>query len=163
VIEIAPKSRLTANSLNLAIVNIDRALLWLLGHGVRDLNMVAGFARGNILVAIFECESLNQVAKFNLYAIVIHMVQINSTSVLSVRVSSAEKAMLEAASEGARTNLSDFVRRASLEAAELSMLSRNIVSIPAQRWEEFEAWVSRPPVKNLKLQELANKKPTWAK
>lgn len=91
------------------------------------------------------------------------MTQLNSTTVLSVRVSSSEKAVLEAASEGARTNLSDFVRRASLEAAELSMLSRNIVSIPAQRWEEFEAWVTLPPVKNLKLQKLASKKPTWAK
>jgi uncharacterized protein (DUF1778 family) len=86
-----------------------------------------------------------------------------STIVLSVRVSSAEKAVLEAASEGARTNLSDFVRRSSLEAAELSMLSRNIVSIPAHRWEEFEAWVSRPPVKSMRLQKLANKKPTWVK
>ncbi len=91
------------------------------------------------------------------------MTQLNSTTVLSVRISPAERAVLEAASEGARTNLSDFVRRASLEAAELSMLSRNIVSIPAQRWDEFEAWVSRPPVKNMKLQKLANKKPTWVK
>ena len=91
------------------------------------------------------------------------MTQLNSTTVLSVRVSSSEKAVLEAASEGARTNLSDFVRRASLEAAELSLLSRNIVSIPAQRWEEFEAWVSRPPIKNSKLQKLANKQPTWVK
>jgi uncharacterized protein (DUF1778 family) len=85
------------------------------------------------------------------------------TSVLSVRVSPAERAVLEAASEDARTNLSDFVRRASLDAAEQSMLSRNIVSIPAQRWEEFEAWASRPVVKNLKLQKLAKTKPTWAK
>ena len=91
------------------------------------------------------------------------MSQVNSTTVLSVRISPAERAVLEAASEGACTNLSDFVRRASVEAAELSMLSRNIVSIPAQRWEEFEAWVSRPPAKNPKLQKLANKKPTWAK
>jgi uncharacterized protein (DUF1778 family) len=100
---------------------------------------------------------------FLLYAIVTHMAQLSPTTVLSVRVSSAEKAMLEAASEGARTNLSDFVRRASLEAAELSMSSRNIVAIPAQRWEEFEAWVSRPVVKNAKLQKLAAKKPTWVK
>lgn len=95
---------------------------------------------------------------------VIHMSNsVQSTSVLSVRVSPAERAVLEAASENARTNLSDFVRRSSLEAAELSMLSRNIVSIPAQRWDEFEAWVSRAPAKNVKLQKLANKKPTWVK
>ena len=91
------------------------------------------------------------------------MAPLATTTVLSVRVSPAEKVVLEAASEGARTNLSDFVRRASLEAAELSMLSRNIVSIPAQRWEEFEAWVSRPAIKVPKLQKLAKTKPTWAK
>lgn len=120
--------------------------------------MVASFARGKFTSPKNRC-----LAKFHVYAIVTHMTHLNPTTVLSVRVSTSEKAVLEAASEGARTNLSDFVRRASLEAAELSMLQRNIVSIPAQRWEEFEAWVSRPAVKNVKLQKLASKKPTWAK
>ena len=97
------------------------------------------------------------------YANVTHMATLSSTSVLSVRVSPAERAVLEAASDEARTNLSDFVRRASLEAAELSLLSRNIVSIPAQRWDAFEAWVSRPASKNVKLQKLAKTKPAWTK
>ena len=91
------------------------------------------------------------------------MVTLSSTSVLSVRVSSEERAVLEAASDEARTNLSDFIRRASIEAAEASLLSRNIVAIPAQSWEAFEAWVSRPAVKSEKLQKLAAKKPTWTK
>jgi uncharacterized protein (DUF1778 family) len=99
-----------------------------------------------------------------LYAIVIQMGNSPATnSILSVRINAAERAVLEAASEGARTNLSDFVRRASLNAAEKSMLSRNIVSIPAQHWDAFEAWVARPAVKNANLRKLAKTKPTWAK
>ena len=38
---------------------------------------------------------------------------------LSVRVSSEERALLEAASDQARTSLSDFVRRKAVEAAEV--------------------------------------------
>jgi uncharacterized protein (DUF1778 family) len=91
------------------------------------------------------------------------MDQVSSTTVLSVRVSSAEKAMLEAASEDARTNLSDFVRRSSLEAAEISMMSRNIVKIPAESWDQFEAWATRPAVKNSKLRKLSKLKSTWVK
>lgn len=98
----------------------------------------------------------------DLYAIVIRMAQSSSTtSIISVRVSPAERAVLEAASDEARTNLSDFVRRASVEAAEVSLLGRNIVTIPAQQWDAFEAWVLRPAAKNAKLQKLAHKKPTW--
>ena len=43
-----------------------------------------------------------------------------SAAVLSVRVSASERALLEAAAEQASTNLSDFVRRRALEAAETS-------------------------------------------
>lgn len=46
------------------------------------------------------------------YAIVIKMsVKLPATSVLSVRVSPDERAILEAAAQQSRTSLSDFVRR----------------------------------------------------
>ena len=83
-------------------------------------------------------------------------------SILSVRVSAEERALLEAASEQARTNLSDFVRRRALEAAELELLQRGKVVIPADAWEAFEAWVAAPPKANPGLQELARRKLTWA-
>jgi uncharacterized protein (DUF1778 family) len=41
------------------------------------------------------------------------------TSVLSVRVSDAERQLLQDASDEARTSVSDFVRRKAIEAAEL--------------------------------------------
>ena len=68
----------------------------------------------------------------------------NTTSVLSVRVNPDERAILEAAAAEAHTSLSDFMRRKSLEAAEVEMLNRSIVTIPAKDWEAFEAWVDRP-------------------
>jgi uncharacterized protein (DUF1778 family) len=83
------------------------------------------------------------------------------TSVLSVRVSEEERALLEAASELARTSLSDFIRRKALDAAEGDILERRIVTIPARDWKAFEAWAKRPPQENAALKELAGKTPTW--
>lgn len=86
-----------------------------------------------------------------------------TTSVLSVRVSEDERALLEAASEQARTNLSDFVRRKALEAAEVDMLERRIVTIPTKDWAAFEAWADRPPQRIAALEELARTHPKWRK
>jgi uncharacterized protein (DUF1778 family) len=84
-----------------------------------------------------------------------------STTVLSVRVSQQERAILEAASEQAHTSLSDFVRRKAVDAAETDMLERRIVTIPAKDWEAFEAWASRPAQEIPAIKELATKAPTW--
>jgi uncharacterized protein (DUF1778 family) len=81
----------------------------------------------------------------------------NTTTVLSVRVSPDERAILEAAAEQSRTSLSDFMRRKSLEAAELEMLDRSVVTIPAKDWEAFEAWISRPAEAIPALTELARR------
>jgi uncharacterized protein (DUF1778 family) len=86
-----------------------------------------------------------------------------TTSVLSVRVSEEERTLLEAASEQARTTLSDFIRRKALEAAEVDMLERTVVTIPAKDWEAFEAWADRPPQKIAKIEELARTNPKWRK
>ncbi len=96
-----------------------------------------------------------------LYANVIHMAQqAHATSVLSVRVSPEERAILEAAAEQSRTTLSDFVRRKSLEAAETVVLNR-IVTIPAEDWEAFEAWINRPAEEIPALVRLARRTPSW--
>lgn len=86
-----------------------------------------------------------------------------ATSVLSVRVNDDERALLEAASEQARTNLSDFIRRKALEAAEIEFLERRVVSIPARHWEAFEAWAHKPARKIPALEKLAGAKPKWQK
>ena len=84
-----------------------------------------------------------------------------STTVLSVRVSQEERAILEAASEQAHTSLSEFVRRKAVDAAESDMLDRRIITIPAKDWEAFEAWASQPAQAIPALKELAAKDPTW--
>jgi uncharacterized protein (DUF1778 family) len=99
-------------------------------------------------------------------AIVIHMTNRSeptsvATSVLSVRVSPDERALLEAASEQARTSLSDFVRRKALDAAEVDMLERSVVSIAAKDWQAFEAWVNRPAKVIPALKRLGRTPATW--
>jgi len=86
-----------------------------------------------------------------------------SSSVLSVRLSDQERVLLEAASAQARTNVSDFVRRKALEAAEIEVLDRRIVTIPAKDWNRFEAWAAAPAREIAGLKELAVARPTWRK
>jgi uncharacterized protein (DUF1778 family) len=84
------------------------------------------------------------------------------TSVLSVRGSPDERAILEAAAEQSRPALSDFMRRKALEAAEIEVLGRTVVTIPAESWEQFEAWIATPAKAIPELQELSQTKPTWS-
>jgi uncharacterized protein (DUF1778 family) len=90
-----------------------------------------------------------------------HTTSYTGTTVLSVRLSVQERALLEAASDQARTNVSDFVRRKALDAAELDMLERRIITIPAADWESFENWAYTPGTVIPALRELAARSPTW--
>ena len=98
-----------------------------------------------------------------LYAIVIHIKgnTMSTTSVISVRVSDNERHLLGEAAGKARTNLSDYVRRQALDAAEMLLMTRSVVKIPADRWEELEAWLDRPAKANANLTKLAQTKPAW--
>ena len=84
-----------------------------------------------------------------------------SNSMLSVRVSPSERHLLEMAAEQARTNLSDFVRRKAVEAAEMDVLNHRFVTIPAADWEKFEAWVDAPAREVPALRDLATSVPAW--
>jgi uncharacterized protein (DUF1778 family) len=84
-----------------------------------------------------------------------------STSILSVRVSAEERAILEAAADQARTSLSDFVRRKALESAEMEIMNRTVVIIPAKDWDAFESWLKRPAKANAELRKLARMKLAW--
>ena len=82
-------------------------------------------------------------------------------AVLSVRVSPNERVLLEAAAQHARTNLSDFIRRKAIEAAETDLLERRIVTIPAEQWEKVEAWVDAPAKEVPALRKLSATGPAW--
>ena len=98
----------------------------------------------------------------HLYANVIRMTQqAHTTSVLSVRVTPEERAILEAAAEQSRTTLSDFIRRKSVEAAEIEVLNRSVVTIPAKDWEAFEVWINRDAEPIPALAKLASRVPSW--
>lgn len=80
---------------------------------------------------------------------------------VSVRVTAHERDLLEAAAAQARTNLSDFMRRRALEAAEMELLDRRLVVIAAADWEKFEAWAKAPAKDVPGLRELAGTRPAW--
>lgn len=84
-----------------------------------------------------------------------------TAAVLSVRVSVDERALLHAAAEQSRTTLSDFVRRRALEAAELEVLERRVVIVPAADWEKAEAWAAAPAKDVPALRRLAVAHPAW--
>jgi uncharacterized protein (DUF1778 family) len=85
----------------------------------------------------------------------------SSTQVLSVRVSAEERDLLAFAAEQGRTNVSDFVRRKALEAAEQDLADHRLVTIPAENWEQVEAWVNAPAKDVPALRDLAAHRPKW--
>jgi uncharacterized protein (DUF1778 family) len=85
----------------------------------------------------------------------------NISPIVSVRVSSSERDLLETAAEQARTSLSDFIRRKAIEAAEMEVLDYRVVTIPVEDWEKFEAWVRAPAKDVPALRELASSRPVW--
>jgi uncharacterized protein (DUF1778 family) len=87
----------------------------------------------------------------------------SSLAPVSVRMTANERDLLEAAAKNAHTNLSDFIRRKAIEAAELDLMERRLITIPAEDWEKFEAWVRSPPEDRPRLRELANSRPAWEK
>ncbi len=97
-----------------------------------------------------------------MYANVIQMrEQPLSSSVLSVRVSPEERALLEEAAAQSHTTLSEFMRRRSVAAAEAEVLNRSNITIAAKDWEAFEAWINRPAEAVPALAELARRIPSW--
>ncbi|MDV3257754.1 MAG: DUF6290 family protein [Sphingomonas sp.] len=84
-----------------------------------------------------------------------------SAAILSVRVSRDERALLEAAAGHAHTSLSDFIRRKAIEAAEAELLDRSSITIPAEKWEKFEAWTGSPAKKVPALRKLSKTRPAW--
>ncbi len=84
-----------------------------------------------------------------------------ANTVLSVRVTASERDLLETAASQGHTNLSDFIRRHALQAAELDVLGQRQVVIAAEHWAEFEAWANQPARTVPALQALATAKLAW--
>ncbi|AZO23147.1 MULTISPECIES: DUF1778 domain-containing protein [unclassified Mesorhizobium] len=80
---------------------------------------------------------------------------------INILVTSDERKILEAAASQAHTNLSDFIRRKAIEAAEMQVLGGHVVTIPAADWEKFEEWAKSPPTDLPELRKLAESRPVW--
>ena len=85
----------------------------------------------------------------------------SNSAPVSVRMTQSERGLLELAAEQSQTSLSDFIRRKAVEAAELAVLDRRLVTIPAADWKKFEEWVNSPPKDIAELRQLAASKPIW--
>ena len=84
-----------------------------------------------------------------------------TTLVLSVRVSEEERALLEAASDLARTSLSEFVRRKALDAAKADVLERRISPSRPKTGKSSRLGRAAQLRKSRALKNLAGKAPTW--
>ena len=80
---------------------------------------------------------------------------------VSVRVSDRERELLETAAAASRTNLSDFIRRRAVEAAEIELAFQAVVIIPDANWRKFEAWAQQPARSIPALTDLAATRPAW--
>jgi len=69
--------------------------------------------------------------------------------------------LLESAAAQARTTLSDFIRRKAIEAAELELIDRRIVTMSVADWERFEAWAQAAAKAVPTLQALSGSAPAW--
>ena len=69
--------------------------------------------------------------------------------------------LMKAAADAGATESERSALRKMLETAELEMMDRRIVTIPADAWDAFEAWAARPAQAIPALQELAGTVPTW--
>ena len=85
----------------------------------------------------------------------------SSLAPVSVRVSDRERELLEAAATASRTNLSDFIRRRAVEAAEIELTFQSVVTIPDGSWRKFEAWAKNPARPVPALADLARTRPAW--
>lgn len=80
---------------------------------------------------------------------------------ISVRMSAGERQLVEAAAAQAHTNLSDFIRRKAVEAAETELCFGAAITIPNENWQKFEMWAREPARSVPGLAELAKTRPAW--
>lgn len=82
---------------------------------------------------------------------------------VSVRFSAAEKALLDAITSESRGSLSDFIRRAVIQEAEMQQMERRTIAISAEAWDRVEEWLAAPQTATDALQRAMKQTPPWAR
>jgi uncharacterized protein (DUF1778 family) len=85
----------------------------------------------------------------------------SANAILSVRVTPSERDPLLATAELAHTNLSEFVCHKALEAPEMDVFDRRIVTIPAEDLGEVRELGRRVRQEGGRFAELAETRPAW--
>lgn len=62
---------------------------------------------------------------------------------------------------GRTKKVAEFIRRRALDAAEMDVTERRIVTIPTKDWKKFKAWANRPAEEIDGLKDLTSKASTW--
>lgn len=81
-----------------------------------------------------------------------------SFTTINVSLTDQDRQLVETAARRAGTSLTEFMRRSAIDAAELEIMDRRIVTIPTRDWEKLEAWACKPPRAVQALAALAAKK-----
>lgn len=82
---------------------------------------------------------------------------------INLRVSRAQKALIDKAAEALGRNRSDFMLDAASREAETVLLERRYFSLPPQEFRRFASLLDRPPASNSRLRRLLKTTPPWQK
>ena len=82
---------------------------------------------------------------------------------INLRVSGAQKALIDKAAEALGRNRSDFMLDAAAREAETVLLERRYFSLPPQEFRRFVSLLDRPPAPNSRLRRLLKTTPPWQK
>jgi uncharacterized protein (DUF1778 family) len=82
---------------------------------------------------------------------------------INLRVSRAQKGLIDRAAEAQGRNRSDFMLDAACREAESVLLDRRYFHLDEDAYRRFTAMLDRPPRSNPKLKRLLSAKPPWGK
>jgi len=82
---------------------------------------------------------------------------------INLRVSRAQKALIDEAARALGRNRSDFMLDAAAREAEAVLLDRRYFPLPAEEFKRFLNLLDKPPKPNKKLRRLLTSTPPWDK
>jgi uncharacterized protein (DUF1778 family) len=85
------------------------------------------------------------------------------TGLISIRISPAERNVIDRAAQLAGKSRSDFMLDAARKAAQESLLDTTLLVVDAPTFARFKALLDAPPQANPRLQALMRRKAPWGR
>jgi uncharacterized protein (DUF1778 family) len=82
---------------------------------------------------------------------------------INLRISRAQKALIDQAAEALGRNRSEFMLDAAAREAESVLLDRRYFSLEPEQFSRFVRLLDQPPVPNSRLRRLLKNSPPWGK